>query len=160
MKNIKGLPVLLLLTVAMALTGCAAQSAAGSEEPSSVVSDIQAADAHRKITATEAKERMDSGDPIVIVDVRTEEEYVTGHVYGAILVPNETITDIPSKALPDLDAELLVYCRTGRRSAEAAQKLIDMGYTNVSDFGGIVDWPHATVCGSEPVGAVCYVGNP
>lgn len=162
MKNIKGLLFLLLLTAAMALSGCAAQSAstpAVSEEPSSAVSDAQAAGTYRKITATEAKERMDSGDPVVIVDVRTEEEYVTGHVYGAILVPNETIADIPPEALPDLDAELLVYCRTGRRSAEAAQKLADMGYTNVSDFGGIIDWPHATVCGSEPVGAVCYVGN-
>lgn len=158
MKDGKKL-LFLLLTSMMALTGCVSQAAEPAASGGTTAgAETQAAE-YRKITASEAKERMDSGDPIVIVDVRTEEEYVAGHVYGAILVPNETIADTPPEALPDLDAELLVYCRTGRRSAEAAQKLADMGYANVSDFGGIVDWPHATVCGSEPVGAVCYVGN-
>ena len=88
---------------------------------------------------------MDSGDTIVILDVRTQEEYDAGHIAGAILVPNETISDKQPALLPDLDAEILVYCRSGNRSAQAAKKLIAIGYTNVVDFGGIIDWPYEVV---------------
>ena len=88
---------------------------------------------------------MDSGDTIVILDVRTKEEYDAGHIAGAILVPNETIVDKQPELLPDLDAEILVYCRSGNRSAQAAKKLIAIGYTNVVDFGGIIDWPYEVV---------------
>lgn len=97
---------------------------------------------YQKITAEQAKARMDSADPVVIVDVRTPEEFATGHVPGAINVPNEEILDQMPEQLPDADAEILVYCRSGRRSKEAANKLIEMGYTNVYDFGGIIDWPY------------------
>lgn len=101
---------------------------------------------YKKITAAEAKARIDSGDDVVLLDVRTEAEYAAGHIPNAILIPNETIADqVP--ALPDFDAELLLYCRSGNRSAQAARKLIDMGYTNVYDFGGIIDWPYDTVIG-------------
>ncbi len=82
-----------------------------------------------------------------MVDVRTEKEYAAGHIEGAILIPNETITDKRPEQLPDLDAEILIYCRSGRRSAEAAKKLIAMGYTRVYDFGGIIDWPYGIVTG-------------
>jgi rhodanese-related sulfurtransferase len=88
---------------------------------------------------------MDSGDEIIILDVRTEEEYDAGHIMDAILVPNETIIDEQPELLPDLDAEILVYCRSGNRSAQAAKKLIAIGYTNVVDFGGIIDWPYEVV---------------
>jgi len=88
---------------------------------------------------------MDSGDEIIILDVRTKEEYDAGHIKGAILVPNETIIDEQPELLPDLDAEILVYCRSGNRSAQAANKLIAIGYTNVVDFGGIIDWPYDVV---------------
>ena len=85
-------------------------------------------------------------DPdFVILDVRTKEEYDAGHIAGAILVPNETIVDKQPELLPDLDAEILVYCRSGNRSAQAARKLIAIGYTNVVDFGGIIDWPYGSV---------------
>lgn len=153
MRRARWLSLLLLLPVLLAAQGCGASPAPqGEEEPSPAA-------AYQTLSAEQAMERMDSGDPVIIVDVRTREEYEAGHVSGAILVPNETLSDTPPEALPDLDAELLVYCRSGRRSAEASQKLAAMGYTNVSDFGGILDWPYATVCGSEPEGAVCYVGN-
>ena len=98
--------------------------------------------AYRKITADQARARMDSGDPIVIVDVRTPEEFTSGHIPGAINVPNEGILNQMPEELPDPNAEILVYCRSGRRSKEAANKLIEMGYTNVFDFGGIIDWPY------------------
>lgn len=101
-------------------------------------------EAYHKITAEEAKKMMDEGG-VTIVDVRTEEEYKEGHVPDAILVPNETIADEPPEALPDQDAKLLVYCRSGRRSKDASDKLVEMGYQNVYDFGGIIDWPYDTV---------------
>ncbi len=103
---------------------------------------------YRRITAQEAKARMDSGDKIIILDVRTKSEYDENHIQNAILIPNETITDKMPELLTDLDAEILVYCRSGNRSEQAARKLISMGYTNIYDFGGIIDWPYDTVNGS------------
>ena len=100
---------------------------------------------YKKITPEDAKARIDSGDEIIILDVRTEEEYNSGHIPNAILIPNETITDKTPDLLSNLDAEILVYCRSGNRSAQAAKKLIAIGYTNVYDFGGIIDWPYDTV---------------
>ena len=83
---------------------------------------------------------MELDDGHVIVDVRREDEYAKGHIPGAILIPNESIgTEQPSE-LPDLDQIILVYCRSGRRSKEASQKLADIGYKNVYEFGGIIDW--------------------
>ena len=99
---------------------------------------------YQKISAEEAKARMDSGDEVTIVDVRTPEEFTSGHIPGAINVPNEGILDGMPEELSDKDAELLIYCRSGRRSAEAARKLLAMGYTRVYDFGGIIDWPYDT----------------
>ena len=99
---------------------------------------------YRKITPEEAKARMDSGDEVLILDVRTQEEYDAGHIPGAILLPNETIGSEEPVLLADKDAEILVYCRSGRRSAEAANKLVALGYTGVYDFGGIIDWPYET----------------
>ena len=87
-----------------------------------------------------AKEMMRADDSLVVVDVRTQEEYAEGHIPGAICVPNESIVDAQPEELPDLEQTILVYCRSGRRSKEAAQKLADMGYTNVYEFGGIIDW--------------------
>lgn len=102
-----------------------------------------------KITAEEGKALMDAGG-VTVVDVRRADEYESGHVPGAINIPNEGIGDSRPEALPDLDAALIVYCRTGVRSAEAAAKLAALGYTDISDMGGIVDWPYDTVTGSEP----------
>ena len=103
---------------------------------------------YKVLTAEEAKARIDSGDEIIILDVRTEAEYKAGHIEHAILIPNESIKGTKPEQLPDLDAETLIYCRSGNRSAQAAKKLISMGYTNVYDFGGIIDWPYDTVRGS------------
>ena len=100
---------------------------------------------YRRITAAEAKTRIDSGDEVVILDVRTEGEYNTEHIPNAILIPNETIADKMPDLLPDLDAEILIYCRSGNRSAEATRKLIQIGYTNVYDFGGINSWQYEKV---------------
>lgn len=103
---------------------------------------------YKKLTAKEAKARIDSGNDIIILDVRTSVEYESGHIPNAILIPNETITDKNPDLLPDKNAEILIYCRSGNRSAQAAKKLNALGYTNVYDFGGIIDWPYDTISGS------------
>ena len=95
---------------------------------------------YAQISQDEAKLMMQDDDGHVIVDVRRADEYAQGHIPGAILIPNESITDIPPEELPDKNQIILVYCRTGRRSKEASQKLADMGYVNVYEFGGIEDW--------------------
>ena len=98
---------------------------------------------YHQITAEEAKTMIDNGG-VTIVDVRRPDEYAAQHIPGAINVPNEDISSDPPAALPDMDAVLLVHCRTGIRSKAASDKLIQMGYQNVYDFGGIVDWPYET----------------
>jgi rhodanese-related sulfurtransferase/L-ascorbate metabolism protein UlaG (beta-lactamase superfamily) len=95
---------------------------------------------YTQISQDEAKEMMAKDDGHVIVDVRREDEYAEGHIPGAILIPNESIDVKPPVELPDFDQIILVYCRSGRRSKEAAQKLADMGYSQVYEFGGIIDW--------------------
>lgn len=105
---------------------------------------------YHAISVQEAKAMMDSGDAVTIVDVRTRDEYESGHIPGALLIPNETISDQPPEFLPDQAATILVYCRSGNRSRQASQKLADMGYTAVYDFGGIIDWPYETVAGTNP----------
>ena len=102
---------------------------------------------YHKISAKEAKEMMDNGG-VTVVDVRRPDEYADRHIPGAINVPNEDISDQQPEALPDPDAVLLIHCRTGVRSKAASDKLLKMGYTNVYDFGGIVDWPYETETGS------------
>lgn len=118
------------------------------DDPASQESmDAQAAQgesAYHKITASEAKAMMDQGG-VTVVDVRREDEYAAGHIPGSILVPNEGIRDTQPEELPDLDGVLLIYCRTGVRSRQASDKLVEIGYQNVYDFGGIADWPYETV---------------
>lgn len=95
------------------------------------------------LSPEEAKARMDGNPGLILLDVRTQEEYDEGHIPGAVCLPNEMI--VAGMPFPfGKDAEILVYCFSGRRSAEAAKKLRDMGFTNVSDFGGIMDWPYET----------------
>lgn len=94
-----------------------------------------------RIDADEAKEMMENED-VIIVDVRTEEEFEEQHIEGAILIPDYEIEDLAEEKLPDKEATILVYCRTGRRSENASRALIEMGYTSVYDFGGIVDWDY------------------
>ena len=95
---------------------------------------------YQQITQEKAKEMMQADDGHIIVDVRRQDEYDSGHIPGAILIPNESIGTEQPKELPDLDQVILIYCRSGRRSKEASQKLADIGYTHIYEFGGIIDW--------------------
>lgn len=125
---------ILLLVVVILVAGCSSQEKA-KEKAVSV----------NKITAAEAKVMIDGGEDLVILDVRTQEEYDQGHIENAVLIPDTEISAKAPTVLADQNQTILVYCRTGRRSAEAAKKLVDLGYTNIYDFGGIVDWPYEVV---------------
>lgn len=127
--------LLLILAAVLAISAvCFAQSPANAE-------------GYQKITPQQAKARM--AEPgVIVLDVRMQQEYDAGHIANAVLLPLpliETGDAAVAKALPDKDDEILVYCRSGRRSAIAANALINMGYTNVFDFGGINDWPYEVV---------------
>ena len=118
---------IVFFTIIVLLSGCAQPS--GSSTAS-----------YKQITQEEAKEMMAKDDGHIIVDVRRQDEYDEGHIPDAVLIPNESITDKRPDELPDLDQIILVYCRSGRRSKEASQKLADIGYTCVYEFGGINTW--------------------
>ena len=96
------------------------------------------------ITAEEAKQIMDTEDGYIILDVRTQEEYDEGHIPGAIVISHEGIAEKAEDVLTDKDQLILVYCRSGRRSKIAAEALVELGYTNIKEFGGIIDWPYET----------------
>ena len=126
-------PLLLILQIAaaiMLLSGCSSAS-------------------YTQISQDEAMKMMQEQTDCLIVDVRRPDEFAEGHIAGAVNVPNETIEDEAPDALPDKEQTLLVYCRSGNRSKEASQKLADMGYTNVYEFGGINTWEGEIVTGEE-----------
>ena len=97
------------------------------------------------ITPEEAREIMNQEDSYVILDVREQDEYDEGHIEGALLLPYTEIEKRAGEELPEKDQLILVHCRSGRRSAIAAESLTEMGYTNIKDFGGIIDWPYEVV---------------
>lgn len=103
-----------------------------------------------KLAPEEAKEMMDTMD-VIVVDVRTEEEFIQGHIEGAVLIPDYDLDKLAAEMLPDKEATILLYCRSGNRSKLASHLLIGMGYQNVYDFGGILDWRFGEVQG-EPAG--------
>ena len=100
---------------------------------------------YEQISGAEAKALMDSESGYIIIDARTQSEYDDGHIPGAILIPEYEIADRAEKELPDNDQLILVYCRSGRRSKIAAEELVKLGYTNVKEFGGIIDWKYEIV---------------
>ena len=121
----------MLLTLALPF-GCVGCSGGGSAT-------------YDQISGAEAKALMDSESGYIIIDAREQYEYDDGHIPGAILIPYDKITDCAENELPDKDQLILVYCRSGRRSKIAAEELVKLGYTNVKEFGGIIDWEYETV---------------
>ena len=130
MLKLKGLIIMLLISlVTFGLTAC------GKEMPNT----------YEQITAEQAKTIMDTEKDYIIIDARTEEEFSEGHIENAILIPEYEIKDRAEKELPDKEQLILVYCRSGRRSKIASEELVKLGYTNVKEFGGIIDWPYEIV---------------
>ena len=100
-----------------------------------------------RITAEEASQMMELSSGYILLDVRTQSEYDEKRIPGAVLIPDYELAKRVEAELPDKEAQILIYCRSGRRSASAAKELISMGYTSVYDFGGIIDWPYETESG-------------
>lgn len=97
---------------------------------------------YMNITAQQAKEIMDSQEGYIILDTRTQEEFETGHIPGAIVISHDEVKEKAEEILTDKNQLILVYCRSGRRSKLAAEDLVELGYTNIKEFGGILDWPY------------------
>lgn len=131
MKKFKGWILMILIPLSFfGLTACKSEGNALTYE---------------QITAQQAKTIMDTKKDYIIIDARTEEEFNQGYIKGAILIPEYEIANRAQKELPDKDALILVYCRSGRRSKIASEELVKLGYTNVKEFGGIIDWPYEIV---------------
>ena len=119
----------LFLSVLLLLTGCGGNAADGS---------------YQQITQEKAKEMMDTQE-VIILDVREQDEYDSGHIPGAVLLPVGTIDeDTAAEVIPEKESTVLVYCRSGNRSKTVASALAELGYTNVYEFGGIKTWPYET----------------
>lgn len=131
--------ILLMLTGMVILMGCSKKQDASKEETD------MGQQTYTEITQSEAKEMMDSDEELIILDVRMEEEYLEGHIEDSILLPVSDILNRAEEILPDKDKKILVYCRSGRRSKIASQELVELGYTNVYEFGGIIDWKYEIV---------------
>ncbi len=141
----------IILLLGIIITACGTQEKVLSLPESKNAASVQTGSTKElssmKIKPEEAKSRLDKGENIILLDVRTEEEYVEKHIPNSILIPVEGIDkDAPAK-LTDKNATIFVYCRSGRRSAIAVEVLTLMGYTNVYDLGGLNDWPYETVSG-------------
>lgn len=146
----RGAVLAVFVVLCMLLTACGngTSSAEGTQSEVQTTTASVAAN-YQQITQEKAKEMMQADDGHIIVDVRRQDEYDSGHIPGAILIPNESIGTEQPKELPDLDQVILIYCRSGRRSKEASQKLADMGYTHIYEFGGIIDWTGEVVTNSK-----------
>ena len=132
MKKLRGIVLMLLISLSLfGVTACGG--------------DNEKASTYEQITAKEAKTIMDTEKDYVIIDARTEEEFAEGHIKNAILIPEYEIAERAEKELPDKEQVILVYCRSGRRSKIASEELVKLGYTNVKEFGGIIDWPYEVV---------------
>ena len=115
----------------------------GADGPTSIIIAEKGEKAmYKQITAEEAKKIMDSRDDHIILDAREQDEFDEGHIPNAILIPYTEIENQAEEMIPDKDKLILVYCRSGRRSKIAAECLSELGYTNVKEFGGIIDWPY------------------
>ena len=130
MKILKGLIIVLSISLSLfGLTACQNDSI----------------NSYEQITQQEAKTIMDTESDYIIIDARTDEEFAKGHIKNAILIPEYEIAQRAEKELPDKEQLILVYCRSGRRSKIASEELVKLGYTNVKEFGGIIDWPYEVV---------------
>lgn len=134
--------LLILSSVLLLLPGCSPGISQTTSDLSGSGSSVTEKAVYKKITAAEAKTIMDGSGTFIILDVRTQEEFDAGYIAGAVLLPYDQISQKAASELPDKNATILVYCRSGNRSATASKALIELGYTGVLDFGGIIDWPY------------------
>ena len=123
--------IIAALVFLLAVSGCASEEASGGKEES-----------YMRINAQKAKEMMENLEEFILLDARTEEEFSEGHIPGAIVIPHDEIFERAEAEIPEKDVPVFVYCRSGNRSKTASKALVDLGYSEVYEFGGIIDWPY------------------
>ena len=131
----KKISLVMAISITLLLSACTMNTESSDTDAQQEKSGVYA-----QITSAEAMKMLEEESDYLIVDVRTAEEYAEGHIPDAINVPNETIGDLAEESLPDKEQKLFVYCRSGNRSKQASQVLADLGYTNVYEMGGMIDW--------------------
>ena len=139
----KGL--MLMLAITLSLFGFCACGDKNSAEETTENTTVATTVTYQQISQEEAKRIMDTESGFVIIDARTQEEFDEGHIENAILIPEYEINDRAEAEIPEKDTLILVYCRSGRRSKIAADALARLGYTNVKEFGGIIDWEYEII---------------
>ena len=147
MNFMKKILCIISVLLCILLSGCGDATSigiiGGADGPTSIiVAEKGEKVMYEQITAADAKKIMDSGEEHIVLDTREQDEYDEGHIPNAILIPYTVIENKAEEMLPDKDKLILVYCRSGRRSKIAAESLAKLGYTNVKEFGGIIDWPY------------------
>ena len=143
MKKLKGLIIVLLISLTLfGLCGCQNDADTNADKDNGTTLNTLG---YEQITQAKAKEIMESGGEYIIIDARTEEEFAGGHIEGAVLIPEYEIAEKAEAQIPKKDTLILVYCRSGRRSKIASEELVKLGYTNVKEFGGIIDWQYEIV---------------
>ena len=146
MKYFRLFSLLLASVLLISFGGCKAKEEAplSTEAPTTKTTEMINM-TYEQISQSEAKEIMDTKSDYIIIDARTQEEFDEGHIENAILIPEYEIQEKAPELIPDKNALILVYCRSGRRSKIASEALVQLGYTNVKEFGGIIDWEYEIV---------------
>ena len=143
-KKLKNINIIYLVA-AFLLIGLLSGCSSVTNETSKESSTVSKKSSFTNITPEEAKKRLDSEKGIVLLDVRTKEEYDTGHIKGSILIPVDNLKEEAESKLKEKNAPIFVYCRSGNRSTTAANILVNLGYKNVYNLGGINKWPYEVV---------------
>ena len=141
LKTTNTIYLIALILLVGVFSGCSNKNNGANKEVSSTVPKAS----FKNITPEEAKKRLDSEKGIVLLDVRTKEEYETGHIKGSILIPVDVLKEEVEKKLTNKETPIFVYCRSGNRSVTAANILVELGYKDVYNLGGIKDWPYEVV---------------
>lgn len=146
MKHFRLFSLLLASVLLISFGGCKAKEEAplNTEAPTTKTTEMINM-TYEQISQDEAKRIMDTESDYIIIDARTQEEFDEGHIENAILIPEYEIQEKAPELIPDKNALILVYCRSGRRSKIASEALAELGYTNVKEFGGIIDWEYEIV---------------
>lgn len=135
---------MVLLLISVSFAACSSEDKGGSKKSEPAQAESTKASSYTNINPEDAKNRLDSETGIILLDVRTQEEYDEMHIPNSLLIPVDVIEKEAPEKLTDKNTTIFVYCRSGRRSVTASEALIKMGYTKVYNLGGIIDWPYET----------------
>jgi len=140
LKRYRKVGFIILIIGAIVLSGCGPNNGIGSGGD-----EMEEKTGYLDISPETAKERLDSDEEVILLDVRTQEEYKDSHIPDSVLIPLDTLESEAPELLTDKDIPIFVYCRSGNRSVAASEILVELGYTNVYNLGGINDWPYEVV---------------